>query len=114
MSKYIFFSIIIGIVLQACKTSLSDIPNSEISSQNKVEPIENSIIVYGDTRDATTVHEEIVKLILKNKPIAVFHTGDLVNNGMVQKQWDIFTEIIKPLRETVPFYPVLGNHERDF
>ena len=83
-------------------------PEKELIEQRK-----NCIIVYGDTRTNHNIHREIVNSIIKLKPVAVFHTGDLVANGNVKKQWHIFNNIIKDLLKITKFYPALGNHERN-
>jgi hypothetical protein len=71
----------------------------------------NCIAVYGDSRTGHSVHKEIVRIILSFKPRVVFHTGDLVANGLSKKDWDIFNRITLPLRKNAEFYPALGNHE---
>jgi 3',5'-cyclic AMP phosphodiesterase CpdA len=43
----------------------------------------------------------------------VVHVGDLVANGNNPDDWDRFFEIEKDLLRNAPFYPVLGNHERN-
>jgi len=44
-------------------------------------------------------------------PAAVFHTGDLVTNGLVAEQWVTFNDIASRLPSGTPTYPALGNHE---
>ena len=83
-------------------------PGTTISSKNQGGPV----VVYGDTRNGHEVHKKIISLILKLKPQAVFHTGDLVYNGKNKGNWDIFNSIIGELIKTAPIYPVYGNHER--
>ncbi len=83
-------------------------PEKELIEQRK-----NCIIVYGDTRTNHNIHREIVNSIIKLKPIAVFHTGDLVSNGNKENQWSIFNDIVKDLLKTTEFYPALGNHEKN-
>lgn len=83
-------------------------PEKELIEQRK-----SCIIVYGDTRTNHNIHREIVNSIIKLKPIAVFHTGDLVSNGNKENQWNIFNDIVKDLLKTTKFYPALGNHEKN-
>ena len=45
------------------------------------------------------------------KPVVVFHTGDLVEDGFNLNQWDNFNKITSRLRKMAEFYPALGNHE---
>ncbi len=70
-----------------------------------------NIIIYGDSRTNHEVHKKIVSAIVKENPIMVFHTGDLVFNGKLKSQWENFNSIISPLLKTAKFYPCYGNHE---
>lgn len=70
------------------------------------------IAVYGDTRTGNEAHKKIAALIEAAKPLAVFHTGDLVPKGKKPKGWEDFKEITKGLRASASFYAVLGNHEK--
>ena len=71
----------------------------------------HAIVVYGDSRSGPLVHQAIVGSILKTEPTAVFHTGDLVNDGSSSADWDTFNSIASQLIESTPFYPALGNHD---
>jgi len=71
------------------------------------------IAIYGDTRSNDLVHSQVVKAIAAEKPIAAFHTGDLVSQGKEEWEWAKFDSIAAPLLSIAPFYPVLGNHEKD-
>jgi len=71
------------------------------------------IVVYGDTRTDHVSHRRVVDAIMKVRPTAVFHTGDLVEDGLNPSHWAVFNRIISPLIKTARFYPALGNHEND-
>lgn len=71
----------------------------------------HAVIVYGDSRSGHSVHKAIVRTIIKTKPSAVFHTGDLVNDGSSSSDWTTFNSITSELVESAPFYPALGNHD---
>ncbi len=71
----------------------------------------NRIVVYGDTRTNDDVHRQIVDSIVNLGPDAVFHTGDLVDDGNDPSQWPVFNGIISDLLSIAEFYPALGNHE---
>ena len=71
------------------------------------------IIIYGDSRTSHAIHQKIVNRIMENNPSVVFHTGDLVNNGLNPEDWAMFNKITDGLRETAEFYPALGNHEEN-
>ena len=78
-----------------------------------VTPKKGSIVIYGDTRTNHTIHRKIVSQIEKIEPKAVFNTGDLVADGNNPDYWDIFNSITANLRANYPYYPAIGNHERD-
>ena len=71
-----------------------------------------SFIVYGDSREiAVPVKTAIIDRIIEENPAFVLHLGDMVSCGNAQ-QWKIFDCFEgKFLREAIPLYPVLGNHE---
>lgn len=71
------------------------------------------ILIYGDTRTNPRAHQKVVDAMLAMQPEIVFHTGDLVANGLDARQWKTFNEITAKLRDTAVFFPVLGNHERN-
>jgi len=79
-----------------------------ITFQIRISP---RFIIYGDTRSGHTTHQRIVENILMRKPKTVFHTGDLVNNGLLQSDWDRFFSISSELLSVTDYYPVIGNHE---
>jgi acid phosphatase type 7 len=69
------------------------------------------IVVYGDTRTDNDTHTRIVADIVSTNPVAVFHTGDLVENGADPAEWVTFNQITAEMRTNAEFYPCLGNHE---
>ena len=71
------------------------------------------IAIYGDSRTGHDVHRLIVAAMERLKPEAVFHSGDLVANGLKPGQWNTFNAITARLRQSSEFYPALGNHELD-
>jgi len=77
------------------------------------ESLSSPIIIYGDSRTNHQIHQKIVNEIVKTKPSLVFHTGDLVEDGLIPDQWTIFNEIISDLIKNADFYPALGNHENN-
>ncbi len=70
-----------------------------------------SMAVYGDTRTGHAMHKVIVDSMMTVMPAAIFHTGDLVNDGNVQYDWDMFNSITAGMRAQTEFFPSLGNHE---
>ncbi len=79
----------------------------EIGSDTK------KVVVYGDTRTGDDEHRSIIAQIKEQAPYAIFHTGDLVDDGDVASQWDTFNEITVNLFKDRWFYSTLGNHEKN-
>jgi len=77
------------------------------------ESLSSTIIIYGDSRTGQITHQKIINEIIKTNPVIVFHTGDLVENGLISDQWVTFNEIICDLIEIADFYPARGNHENN-
>ncbi|MFC2123391.1 metallophosphoesterase, partial [Bacteroidota bacterium] len=69
--------------------------------------------VLGDTRTRHDFHQRIVNQIIKENPLFVINTGDLVSNGNNMEHWEHFFRINDQLIRHVPYYTVLGNHEHD-
>lgn len=71
-------------------------------------------LVYGDTRTRHEVHRRVVEAILKDGiPDFAIQSGDLVENGEDSSLWPIYFDIERDLLRQTPFFPVLGNHERN-
>ena len=77
----------------------------------KVQPFHFAVL--GDTRSRAEVHKKIVNRIIKEKPLFVVNTGDLVSNGENIRDWEKFFEINHLLMRDTPYFSVLGNHEKD-
>jgi len=43
--------------------------------------------------------------------VYVVQTGDIVDNGFVQKQWDHFDTCYHCFRDVLPYFPIAGNHD---
>ncbi|MEN8121571.1 MAG: metallophosphoesterase [Bacteroidota bacterium] len=69
--------------------------------------------VLGDTRTRHEVHQKIVDRIIDEKPSLVVNTGDLVGNGNNMEDWEHFFRVNDKLIRNIPYYTVIGNHERD-
>ena len=57
--------------------------------------------------------QKILELVLSEpNPAAVFHLGDAVARGSVEKDWKPIDDFLARLRaQSVPIYGVMGNHE---
>lgn len=69
--------------------------------------------VLGDTRSRHDVHAKIVERIIKQDPLFVINTGDMVSDGRAINDWKPFFEVNNKLMRNIPYYAVLGNHEKD-
>ena len=68
-------------------------------------------LAWGDCR---TYHDRLARVAaLAAKDLADFsvHTGDLVDEGTVEEDWDRFFEASAPLLRTGALWPSIGNHE---
>ena len=104
-----FIIIVVIVVLLFAPKRSNNGAQEQSDNQNTQE--NQPIIVYGDTRNGHETHQKIVDAIITHDPLAVFHTGDLVNVGVSTGDWADFDRITKKLREQTKFYPALGNHE---
>jgi 3',5'-cyclic AMP phosphodiesterase CpdA len=75
--------------------------------------LSGGVVIYGDSRTGHSMHSWVMEGIASLTPEAVFHTGDLVNDGRVADNWTTFNNIASQLPSGTPFYPALGNHEHE-
>jgi hypothetical protein len=68
-------------------------------------------VVYGDSRSGHDVHAQVVQAILREDPDLVLQTGDVVERGTEEGDWDRFFQVAAPLLRQVPVYMAPGNHE---
>ena len=76
-------------------------------------------IAIGDTRnwgenDSNPIRSAIINSIVDNNPNLEFilHSGDMVNHGAEQGDWDRYYEDIEnAMKKGVKFYYAIGNHE---
>lgn len=86
---------------------------TELLEADKASASADRFVVYGDSRSNHFAHQAIVDAILSVSPRAVFHTGDLVEDGEDASKWEKFNSITARLRAEADFYPALGNHEKE-
>jgi 3',5'-cyclic AMP phosphodiesterase CpdA len=71
-----------------------------------------SFIVVGDSRDGVEQHRRIVERMSQEVPDFILGTGDMVDEGFRQDQWQQFFDVENAtLRDNV-YFPALGNHDR--
>lgn len=72
-----------------------------------------SFIVVGDSRNETMEpHRRIVARISQEIPDFVLGTGDMVDEGFRQDQWQEFFDVENKLLRDNVYFPALGNHDR--
>ncbi|MGY4687716.1 metallophosphoesterase family protein [Petrotoga sp. DB-2] len=87
----------------------------------KTKPLDEDIdtfqfIVYGDTQIYDERHAYVVNRIVENSDLNtafILKPGDHTEEGTSEKSWSKFFESAYPLSSQIPYYMVLGNHERN-
>lgn len=69
------------------------------------------IVVYGDSRSGHSVHAQVVSSIVAEDPDLVLCTGDVVERGSEEGDWERYFAVVRPLSERYPVYMAAGNHE---
>lgn len=68
--------------------------------------------VLGDTRYGLEPHRRLVERMVHEAPAFVLGTGDMVDDGSRQDQWQQFFDTEAPLLRNHVYYPAVGNHDR--
>jgi len=71
-----------------------------------------AFVVVGDTRFGGEQHRRIVDRVVREAPDFVLGSGDMVDDGSRQDQWQQFFDIEGPLLRDHVYYPAVGNHDR--
>jgi acid phosphatase type 7 len=71
-----------------------------------------SFIVMGDTRSGADAHRRVVERVAQEVPDFVVGTGDMVDDGSHDDQWQQFFEIEHQLLRDNVYFPAIGNHDR--
>ncbi len=74
-------------------------------------------VVGGDSRTNIAEREKISEAMSKFDPSFVIHSGDLVNDGCIQSEWDSWFSDVESRwiginNLTIPIIPSVGNHEQ--
>lgn len=81
------------------------------TAPDQAEPFRFAVI--GDTRTGHPLHKQLITHMKKHDPALILNSGDLVGDGRQQPDWDMFWDITTPIARSVPYYPCLGNHEKN-
>jgi len=68
--------------------------------------------VFGDTRTGHRVHRAVVEAVASHHVAFYMHTGDMIERGGFDEQWDRFFQIERPLMAQAPILPAIGNHDQ--
>lgn len=68
-------------------------------------------VVYGDSRSGHSIHAQIVQSLLAEDPDLILCTGDVVERGTEDSDWDRYFAVAAPLLERIPIFLAAGNHE---
>lgn len=70
-------------------------------------------LVFGDSRSQREQRGELVNKVIENFEDIEFsiHTGDIVNDGRIQTEWNEYFDDAEDLTKKVPGYYIEGNHE---
>ncbi|MFT3699654.1 MAG: metallophosphoesterase [Kofleriaceae bacterium] len=71
-----------------------------------------SFVVYGDSRNGVEQHRRVIERVAQEVPDFVLGTGDMVDEGFRQDQWQQFFDIEGRLLRDNVYFPALGNHDR--
>ena len=71
-----------------------------------------TFVVYGDSRNGVEQHRRVIDRISQEVPDFVLGTGDMVDEGFRQDQWQQFFDVENPLLRDNVYFPALGNHDR--
>ena len=71
-----------------------------------------SFIVFGDSRNGIDQHRRVVERMSQEVPDFVLGTGDMVDEGYRQDEWQQFFDVENQLLRDNVLFPALGNHDR--
>jgi len=71
-----------------------------------------SFVVIGDTRYSLDAHRRVVERMAQEVPDFVLGTGDMVDEGHRQEQWQQFFDVENQMLRDNVYFPAVGNHDR--
>ena len=71
-----------------------------------------SFIVFGDSRSNAPSHRRVVERVRREVPDFLLGTGDMVNEGASEADWQQFFDLEREILAENVLYPSLGNHDR--
>src|SRR5215471_16622124 len=70
-----------------------------------------SFVVVGDSRNSIDQHRRVVERMSQEVPDFVLGTGDMVDEGFREDEWQQFFDVENQLLRDNVFFPALGNHD---
>jgi 3',5'-cyclic AMP phosphodiesterase CpdA len=71
-----------------------------------------SFVVFGDSRSNAGAHRMVIERIRREVPDFLIGTGDMVDDGSQERQWQEFFDIERDLLSENVLFPAVGNHDR--
>lgn len=71
-----------------------------------------TFLVIGDSRYGMDSHRRVVERMGQEVPDFVLGTGDMVDDGSRQDQWQQFFDVENRLLRDNAYFPAVGNHDR--
>lgn len=71
-----------------------------------------SFIVLGDSRSNAEAHRRVIERVSQEVPDFILGTGDMVDEGARQDQWQTFFDVERELLADNVYFPSVGNHDR--
>ena len=71
-----------------------------------------TFVVYGDTRSQDDPHRTLVERVRREVPDFILLTGDMVDEGNKEGDWQSFFDIERELLRENVLFPAVGNHDR--
>jgi hypothetical protein len=68
-------------------------------------------VVYGDVRSGHDIHAQLARSIAEEDPDLALVTGDLVDRGTDEGDWEKFFDVGGQLLRQLTIFPAAGNHE---
>jgi hypothetical protein len=100
----------------------STVPGPSPTATNSISFKTGISVIYGDSQyiyDQTYAptdqpNRDLANQIAAVKPDVIFSTGDMVDDGRKQNDWDRFNSINQEILPSAKYFPALGNHEKEF
>jgi hypothetical protein len=71
-----------------------------------------SFVVFGDTRSNPDQHRALVERVRREVPDFILMTGDMVDDGAKESDWQSFFAVERDLLAENVLFPAVGNHDR--